>query len=62
VTPEVKTAVREEKAQNVQLREGATVEDLARALTALGATARDIVAIVQALEAAGALDAEVEVI
>jgi flagellar P-ring protein precursor FlgI len=62
VTPEVKTAVREEKAQNVQLKEGATVEDLARALTALGATARDIVAIMQALEAAGALDAEVEVI
>lgn len=62
VTPEVRTSVREEKAQNVQLREGATVEDLARALTALGATARDIVAIVQALEAAGALDAEVEVI
>lgn len=62
VAPEVKATVREEKAQNVQLREGATVEDLARALTALGATARDIVAIVQALEAAGALDAEVEVI
>lgn len=62
VTPEVKVGVREEKAQNVQLREGATVEDLARALTALGATARDIVAIVQALRAAGALDAEVEVI
>lgn len=62
VTPDIRTSVREEKAQNVQLQEGATVEDLARALTALGATARDIVAIVQALEAAGALDAEVVVI
>lgn len=62
LVPEVKVGVREEKAQNVQLKEGATVEDLARALTALGATARDIVAILQALKAAGALDAELEVI
>ncbi|MGB9609639.1 MAG: flagellar basal body P-ring protein FlgI [Bryobacteraceae bacterium] len=62
VVPDVKVAVREEKAQNVQLREGATVEDLARALTSLGATARDIIAILQALRSAGALDVEIEVI
>lgn len=62
VVPDVKVGVREEKAQNVQLREGATVEDLARALTSLGATARDIIAILQALRSAGALDVEIEVI
>ncbi|MCL6645777.1 MAG: flagellar basal body P-ring protein FlgI, partial [Dehalococcoidia bacterium] len=54
VVPDVKVGVREERAQNVQLREGATVEDLARTLTSLGATARDIIAILQALRSAGA--------
>jgi flagellar P-ring protein precursor FlgI len=44
------------------LKEGATVEDLARALTAVGATARDIIAILQNLQSAGALDAEIEVL
>lgn len=62
VTPEVQVGVREERAKNVQLPQGATVEDLARALTAIGATARDIIAILQNLKAAGALDAEIEVI
>lgn len=62
VTPDVQVGVREERAKNVQLQPGATVEDLARALTAIGATARDIIAILQNLKAAGALDAEIEVI
>lgn len=62
VTPDVQVGVREERARNVQLQPGATVEDLARALTAIGATARDIIAILQNLQAAGALDAEIEVI
>jgi len=62
VTPDVKVAVKEEQAKNVQLRQGATVEDLARALTSIGATARDIIAILQSLKASGALDAELEVI
>ncbi len=62
VTPDVQVGVREERAKNVQLQPGATVEDLARALTAIGATARDIIAILQNLKAAGALDADIEVI
>lgn len=62
VTPDVQVGVREERAKNVQLPPGATVEDLARALTAIGATARDIIAILQNLKAAGALDADIEVI
>ncbi|HWE49141.1 MAG TPA: flagellar basal body P-ring protein FlgI [Bryobacteraceae bacterium] len=44
------------------LKEGATVEELVRALTAIGSTARDIIAILQNLRAAGALDAELDVI
>lgn len=62
VTPDVQVGVREEQAKHVELKPGATVEDLARALTAIGATARDIIAILQNLKAAGALDAEIEVI
>lgn len=62
VTPEVQVGVREEQAKHIQLRPEATVDDLARALTAIGATARDIIAILQNLKAAGALDAAIEVI
>lgn len=39
-----------------------TVDELARALNTLGATPRDLVAILQALKAAGALDADLEVL
>ena len=40
----------------------ATVEDLVRGLTEIGSTARDIIAILQNLKAAGAIEAEIEVI
>jgi flagellar P-ring protein precursor FlgI len=62
VTPDVQVNAREEQAKHIQLRPEATVDDLARALTAIGATARDIIAILQNLKASGALDAEIEVI
>jgi flagellar P-ring protein precursor FlgI len=62
VMPEIQVGIREEQAKHIQLRPEATVDDLARALTAIGATARDIIAILQNLKAAGALDADVEVI
>lgn len=53
---------REEKARNLVLRQGATVEELVRALAAIGSTPRDVIAILQNLRSAGALEAEVEVI
>jgi flagellar P-ring protein precursor FlgI len=62
VTPKVGVGVKEDKARNVSLKEGATVEDLVRALMSIGSTPRDIIAILENLRAAGALDAEVEVI
>lgn len=62
VTPQVSVGVNEEKARNVVLKEGATVEELVRALSAIGATPRDIIAILQSVSAAGALEAEIEVI
>jgi flagellar P-ring protein precursor FlgI len=62
VVPQVATAVKEEKARNLVLKEGATVEELVRALGAIGSTPRDIIAILQSLKSAGALEAELEVL
>lgn len=62
VVPQVGVGVREEQARNVVLKHGATVEELVRALTAIGSTPRDVIAILQNLRAAGALEAELEVI
>jgi flagellar P-ring protein FlgI len=62
VVPQVSVGTKEEKARNVVLKNGATVEELVQALTAIGSTARDVIAILQSLKAAGALEAELEVI
>ena len=62
VTPQVSVAAKEDKAHNVVLQQGASVEDLVRALSAIGSTPRDIIAILEDLRAAGALEAELEVI
>jgi flagellar P-ring protein precursor FlgI len=55
-------AIKEQPARNLILKEGATVEELVRALSAIGSTPRDIIAILQNLKSAGALEAELEVI
>jgi flagellar P-ring protein FlgI len=62
VTPQVGVGVKEEKARNIVLSQGATVEELAQSMNAIGATARDIIAVLQNLRSAGALEAEIEVI
>jgi len=62
VVPETKVNATETPARNVELNEGASVEQLVTRLQAIGATARDIVSILQAIKAAGALEAELEVI
>jgi len=62
VVPEVGVGVREEQARNITLSEGATVEELVRALMAIGSTPRDIIAILQNIRAAGALEADLEII
>lgn len=62
VTPDVKVTAKEETAKNIVLKQGASVEELVRALTAIGSTPRDVIAILQSLKASGALEAEVEVL
>jgi flagellar P-ring protein precursor FlgI len=62
VVPQTGVGVKEEKTRNIVLKQGATVEELVRALSAIGSTPRDIIAILQNMRAAGALEAELEVI
>ena len=62
VVPQTTVGAKEAKATNTTLPRGATVEDLVRALQAIGSTPRDVIAILQNMRAAGALDAEIEVI
>ena len=47
---------------HVELREGATVEDLVQELQRIGAGARDVISILQAMKEAGALEADLEVL
>ena len=44
------------------LREGANIGEVVRALNALGVTPRDLIGIMQAIKAAGALQAELTII
>jgi len=62
VVPQTQLRVKEQKAKIVILEEGATLGDLVRALNAVGATPRDLIAILQAIKAAGALHAELIII
>ena len=62
VLPQTAVAAKDEQSKNVRLKEGATVEDLVKALAAIGSTTRDVIAILQNLRAAGALEAELDVI
>jgi flagellar P-ring protein precursor FlgI len=62
VVPQVDVGVKEDKAKDILLKQGASVDELVRALTAIGSTPRDIIAILQSLKAAGALDAEIQVL
>jgi flagellar P-ring protein precursor FlgI len=62
VVPQVTTTAKQEQARNVVLKNGATVEELVRALTSIGSTPRDVIAILQNLKSAGALEAELEII
>lgn len=46
----------------IELKRGATVDELVQNLQQIGATARDVISILQAMKEAGALEAEIEVL
>ena len=54
--------VEDKQARSIHLANGADVEELVKGLHVIGATAHDIVAILQAIKAAGGLQAELEII
>jgi flagellar P-ring protein precursor FlgI len=62
VTPESEVAVEEEDNRLLLVPKGRTIGDLVRALNAIGVTPRDLITILQAMKAAGALQAELEII
>jgi len=62
VVPDQNVEAHESSAKAIHLAEGASVEELINGLQTMGATARDIVAILQAIKAAGGLQAELEVL
>ena len=59
---ETRIDAKDKPVNKIELREGATVEELVRDLQQIGATARDVISILQAMQAAGALGAEIEVL
>ena len=60
--PNTQVNVEDKQARSIHLSNGADVEELVKGLHVIGATAHDIVAILQAIKAAGGLEAELEVI
>ena len=62
VTPDVDLDVKEEKGRVIQVDGSVTLGDLVKALNSLGVTPRDLVAVLTAAKAAGALQADLELI
>lgn len=62
VVPRTELKVEEEKRQLTVMPEGASIGDVVRALNLLGVTPRDLIGILQAVKAAGALQAELSII
>lgn len=62
VVPRTDLKVEEENRRLMVLQEGASIGDVVRALNLLGVTPRDLISILQAVKAAGALQAELAII
>jgi flagellar P-ring protein precursor FlgI len=56
--PKTSVDVQERKPESVILPDGATVDEVVRGLRSVGVSARDIISILQAIKAAGALSAD----
>lgn len=61
LVPQTSVNVTDAPAQTMRLDEGANVDELVNGLHAIGATSRDVVAILQAIKAQGGLQADLEV-
>ncbi|MGH9352550.1 MAG: flagellar basal body P-ring protein FlgI [Terriglobia bacterium] len=61
VVPQTTVQAHESNARQIHLGQGATVQDLVNGLQGIGSTARDIIAIVEAMKDDGCMQASVEV-
>jgi flagellar P-ring protein precursor FlgI len=62
VVKQTQVQAEDKPVNRIDLKEGATVEDLVQELQRTGAGARDVISILQAMKEAGALEAELEVL
>ena len=62
VTPDTEILIEEQKKPLFLVESGVSIGEVVRALNALGVSPRDLIAIFQALKAAGAMQAELEII
>ncbi len=62
VVRQTQVQAQDKPVSHIELKQGATVDDLVQNLQQIGATARDIISILQAMKEAGALEAELEVL
>jgi len=62
VVQQTRVTARDKPVNRIELKQGATVDDLVRSLQTIGASARDVISILQAMKSAGALEAEIEVL
>jgi flagellar P-ring protein precursor FlgI len=62
VVEQTTVQARDKPVNEINLKEGATVEDLVQQLQRTGAGARDVISILQAMKEAGALEADLEVL
>ncbi len=62
VVQQTQVSAQDRPVSHIELKQGATVDDLVQNLQQIGATARDIISILQAMKEAGALEAELEVL
>jgi flagellar P-ring protein precursor FlgI len=61
LVPQTEVNVNDGPAESMRLDEGANVDELVSGLHAIGTTARDVVAILQAIKAEGGMQADLEV-
>ena len=61
-TPQSEITVDEEEVKVMPLKGGATIGELVRGLNSIGVSPRDLITILQSIKAAGALQAELEII
>lgn len=62
IVPKQELKVEEQEARLIELPSGVSLSDVVKALNAVGVTPRDLIAILQAMKAAGALQAELVII